>query len=132
MFDFFIEGNPVPQGRPRFTGKHAYTPAKSRAWSKYVKQQIMVIKAREKWTMIEKGIPLRASFTFILPSPKSSELEYHTTKPDLDNLIKPIKDSMSGLLYHDDCQIVGYGRVNKRYAEEGEDTGVYVRIDKES
>ena len=51
-----------------------------------------------------------------------------TTKPDLDNLIKGIKDALSGVWYKDDSQVVEYGKVGKWYAEEPR---VYVRLDRE-
>ncbi len=51
-----------------------------------------------------------------------------TTKPDLDNLIKGIKDALSGVWYKDDSQVVEYGKVGKWYAEEPR---VYVRLDVE-
>ena len=51
-----------------------------------------------------------------------------TTRPDLDNLIKGIKDALSGVWYKDDSQVVEYGKVGKWYAEEPR---VYVRLDRE-
>lgn len=42
----------------------------------------------------------------------------HTTKPDLDNLVKNIKDCMKRLgFYHDDSQISKYIDIWKTYAE---------------
>lgn len=51
-----------------------------------------------------------------------------TTKPDLDNVIKGIKDALNGVWYKDDSQVVEYGLVGKWYAEEPH---VYVRLDVE-
>lgn len=41
---------------------------------------------------------------------------WHTKKPDLDNLIKAVKDSLTGIVYRDDGQIC-LETANKRYAD---------------
>jgi len=46
---------------------------------------------------------------------KASSPEYHTSKPDLDNLTKHLKDCMTGIFYQDDKQIVKTQAV-KRYS----------------
>lgn len=40
-----------------------------------------------------------------------------TKKPDADNILKIIADSLNGLAYHDDAQIV-YAKVEKYYSDE--------------
>ena len=40
-----------------------------------------------------------------------------TCKPDLDNIEKAIKDGLTGIVWHDDSQVVS-GQKNKFYAEE--------------
>lgn len=42
----------------------------------------------------------------------------HTTKPDLDNVIKQIKDVMQGIYYKNDSQIVGYLPGTQKYYSE--------------
>jgi len=42
-----------------------------------------------------------------------------TTKPDLDNLLKPIKDALKGVVYADDNQISAYYKIDKIYGESG-------------
>lgn len=36
-------------------------------------------------------------------------------RSDIDNLLKPLKDGLKGLVYHDDRQIVRYEAIEKRY-----------------
>ena len=43
----------------------------------------------------------------------------HTKKPDLDNLIKFVKDCANGILWHDDSQVVTI-EAAKLYSEEPE------------
>ncbi len=45
--------------------------------------------------------------------------QFHTQKPDADNVTKAIKDGLNGLAYHDDCQVADE-RTIKRWSEYGE------------
>ena len=44
---------------------------------------------------------------------------YKTTKPDVDNLLKPLKDALRSVVYADDNQVAAYGRMRKIYGEAG-------------
>lgn len=48
-------------------------------------------------------------------------------KPDFDNFGKLAADSLNGIVYADDRQIVD-GRVIKRYARQGEGPGLHIRV----
>lgn len=41
-----------------------------------------------------------------------------TTKKDIDNILKPLKDGLSGIVYHDDSQVCRYDRIEKVYGEQ--------------
>lgn len=69
---------------------------------------------------------LRLSVVFYFPYLKShskkfreSGIQYKVTKPDIDNLLKPVKDALTGIVYADDNQIVEYGLVRKVYSDSG-------------
>ncbi len=54
--------------------------------------------------------PIRLTLKFYLPIPKSlskRDVSYMTKKPDLDKMIRSIKDALKGVLYLDDRQVVG-------------------------
>ena len=130
---FYIEGAPVAQGRPRVTvrGKHAhvYDPSKSRDYKKYVLTVAkQCLKGRGNGPLLEG--PLKMTLIFYMPRPKSlpRNVVHHTKKPDLDNLIKGVKDALSGFCYEDDKQIVEFEEVKKVYAEKGSPGGVLVKI----
>jgi Holliday junction resolvase RusA-like endonuclease len=62
--------------------------------------------------------PIFLSITFILPRPKNmiwkrKEMprEWHTKKPDLDNLEKAVKDSLNKLAWRDDSQVCNVRKV---------------------
>jgi crossover junction endodeoxyribonuclease RusA len=51
---------------------------------------------------------VRLAVVFYLPRPKSlpARVRAHLTRPDLDKLLRAIKDALTGLLWHDDSQVV--------------------------
>ncbi|WP_445477389.1 RusA family crossover junction endodeoxyribonuclease [Lysinibacillus irui] len=55
-------------------------------------------------------------FLYLLTNESSGEL-LPTTKPDLDNLIKGIKDGCNKVIWHDDPQIVEMN-VRRFYSEQ--------------
>ena len=102
---------PVSKGRPRFANGHAYTPAKTRQYEEAVQ-----IIARNAINLALIGA-IKLHIYFYMPIPKSwskpkkrraMEGEIRpTTRPDIDNLVKAILDSLNGGIgYNDDSQIV--------------------------
>jgi len=97
---------PVAQGRPRFTvqGGYAkvYDPPKSAAFKKALAWELKC----QNPTVL-KGA-LTVTIIFRMPRPKSlpKKVVHHIKKPDVDNLVKGVKDAMNKLCYNDDSQIV--------------------------
>tara|TARA_B100001564_G_scaffold3978_2_gene3494 strand:- start:1371 stop:1829 length:459 start_codon:yes stop_codon:yes gene_type:complete len=110
-----IPGEPVSQGRPRFSTHggyaRAYDPKKSREGKQSVKYFADA-------AMLDAGIgvligPIGMQIQFGIKLPKSQERKrtpvprkWRTKKPDLDNMIKLVKDACSGIVFLDDNQIV--------------------------
>ena len=119
-----VKGIPLAQGRPRFfrRGKMVgcYDPARSKSWKETVKWQAIEQKAE----ILPNALSMRLSFR--LPRPKSlpKKVKEHTRKPDLDNLVKAVKDALKGVCYKDDAQIVELV-ATKQY---NENTGVMINI----
>ena len=123
---FEVVGVPVGQPRARITTRgsfaHAYTPKSHpvHAWKAAVMRaarEAMRDKTNAYGLPAEQGIPVTASLWFSMPRPAShlnaaGELrkgkpEYHTSKPDIDNLVKAIFDAMTEAgVWHDDSQVV--------------------------
>jgi Holliday junction resolvase RusA-like endonuclease len=129
---FFIPGDPVAKGRPRFNffQKRAYTPGKTAKYEgrliERIQGEIFVAGQRDPYIG-----PVGVEFTFYMRRPKSHTkaqrmIDYHTTKPDLDNLEKAIMDAMNGLVYKDDSQVCKKTS-EKKYGSEVE-IGVRVEI----
>ena len=110
---------PVPQGRPRFArrGKftQTYDPPKSKKFKTELRQLAEVEYAEKPYHAeqhkpivieLKLYIPMLKSFSKIKRLKATDGILRPTTKPDIDNYIKGILDSLNGLFWHDDGQIV--------------------------
>lgn len=113
---FIYHGIPKAQGRPKFYRRGnfvgAYDPKDSREYKNNVACQIL----QQHPQLIDRGKAIKLYLSFFLPRPKGHynskgdvkpqfERTAHTKKPDLDNLVKAVKDSLKGIIWHDDSQV---------------------------
>ena len=137
--DFFVAG--IPKAQPRVKafvrGGHAgvYTPDSAESWKQAVRQQA-VANAPESLV----AHPIRVELDFFLPRPKAhykrdgslkaDQSIWHTSKPDLDNLIKAVTDAITDTqkVWLDDSQICEIS-ATKTYALQ--QSGCSVRINTE-
>ena len=104
-----IPGVPIAQPRQRYTRTGInYTP------SRHPVQQwkASVIFAWHDVNQQPLEGPVRLEVYFEMPRPKAlltkkwmGQFLWHTKKPDTDNLVKAIKDSLNGLAWRDDSQV---------------------------
>lgn len=107
-----VPGTPVGKERARVTKFGNYTPPKTRSAEAVIKAM-----ARAKLA----GIPpiagpviLSLKCTFVPAKSWSRKrqvaalagIEWPTKKPDIDNILKLVKDSLNGVVYLDDAQVV--------------------------
>lgn len=122
-----IYGEPVAQGRPRFTriGKyvHAYDPAKSKNYKQLVRFWVtQQLKKKDGFKPIEKAVYVELIFWLPIPISWSKKRRIEAdsgiirpiVKPDTDNLVKSVTDSCNGLLWVDDSVITDL-HAKKRY-----------------
>ena len=99
---------PTPAARPRVTKHGTYNPKQ--------KQQDKLsfeIKAQLPLSYIPTTKPVELTIEFFMPIPNSLSIKKkalltgrpHTSRPDLDNLLKILLDAANGVLYKDDSQI---------------------------
>ena len=73
--------------------------------------------------------PILVTIAFQLPRPKSrKKTRHHTTKPDLDKLIRAINDALTGTAYRDDSQITAI-QASKHYCDGDELPGCVIWLD---
>ena len=109
---FIVEGKPTGKGRPRMnrrTGK-AYTPEttkreENRIKRIYYKNVNHYFEGYVKMTIIAY-YPIAKSNTKKIKEQKLNNTIRPNVKPDIDNIIKLVADSILGLAYKDDTQIV--------------------------
>lgn len=122
--NFVIQGKVQAKQRPRFnrySGK-TYTPNETIAYENWVKTCYLE-KYKDK-ELMEK--PLRVTIKAYFEIPKSTSKKkkqqmlnceiFPTVKPDTDNIAKSILDSLNGIAYLDDKQIVKL-EVEKYYSQ---------------
>ena len=115
MIAFTVFGEPVAQGRPRFArmgaGVRAYDPEKSHTYKDYVRTAALEVKPDkpldgplllvvEAYRSIPKSMSKKKRVEALAGSLQP------TTKPDLDNIIKGLKDALKGIIWCDDSQVV--------------------------
>lgn len=101
--EFTVHGRPVPMARPRVTMHGTYTPKECRQYKNLV---ATAAKSVMRDNMMFEAEPLECRVRFIFPLPKTRKNPWATSRPDLDNLYKAVTDSMIGIVYKDDAQIV--------------------------
>lgn len=107
---FTVWGIPTAKGRPKFARKgnfvRAYTPSKTAAAEQTLTARALPYRPS---TPLSEPLRLYVEFTFPVPSSwskkKQDAADAHVTKPDLDNLVKLVKDSLNGVFWIDDKQI---------------------------
>lgn len=111
---FSVVGAPIPKARPRFSSRggrvSAYTAPKSDAYHRQVQTAAWLeMRGRQKFL---GPVAIEARFVF-QPPPSWSEKRRltafgtaHAQKPDLDNLLKQVLDSMNAVVFGDDAAVV--------------------------
>jgi len=95
---------PTPKGRPRFGKGRTYTPAKTVKAEAIIREAIKTSMPKEP---IESPVSLLVVFFHKMPkswSQKKRDLmlgKPKTSKPDADNLLKLVKDSLQGFVKDD-------------------------------
>lgn len=125
IYEFEVPGKIIGKGRPRlntYTGT-VYTPTRTKDYESLVQQYFLL--KYPKFKPFEGRVKVEISALFEIPkSTKKEDKELMlqnkinpTKKPDIDNIVKIILDSMNGVAFKDDIQITKLD-VEKMYASE--------------
>ncbi|WP_415330315.1 RusA family crossover junction endodeoxyribonuclease [Clostridium perfringens] len=118
-----VTGKIRGKARPRVCRGHAVTPKDTIEYEKLVRECYK----KQDGRYLEGSIKALIIAYYKIPKSYSKKrvqairdgLEKPTKKPDADNIAKIILDSLNGIAYKDDSQIVEL-RVIKRYTEDKE------------
>lgn len=119
---FNIPGKIQAKQRPRFNGRYVYTPDRTTNYENWVKACYLEKYNNEKLLETSLEVYIRAYFEIPKSVSKKKKQEMledkirPTIKPDTDNIAKSILDSLNGIAYKDDKQVVSL-KVDKYYAE---------------
>ena len=129
MLMFEVEGMPEP--KPRMTQKDKYEPSRwvqrYWAWKKIVRLSISQATAGQ-FELMTGAVQVTAHFRLPIPQSwtkqKRNDANLRIVLPtgagtgDYDNYLKGIKDAMNGVVYKDDCQVIGVGQGYMYYSDE--------------
>lgn len=132
-YEFEVPGKVIGKGRPRlnsYTGA-VYTPTRTKDYESLVEQYFLLKYPRFK--ALEGRIKVNIIAYFAIPkTTKKSDINEMlennispTKKPDIDNIVKVVLDSMNKFAFKDDNQITKL-EVEKKYALEDK---VYIKIE---
>jgi len=125
MIKFTVYGEPVAQGRPRATTINGqvrmYDPKKSSDFKDYVR---LVASEHRPDKLLEGPISLEVkvykptlkSFSKKKKVAAESGMLRPTTKPDVDNYVKGVKDALKNVIWKDDSQVVDL-HISKWYSQ---------------
>lgn len=126
MIRFEIPGEPGAKGRPRFStfGGHptAYTDKKTRLYESLVRDAYLQQVGNPSPIQKEISVEIKAYFNIPKSASKKKRADMESGKirpvkrPDTDNIAKIVLDSLNGIAFEDDKQVVEL-TVTKRYSE---------------
>lgn len=133
---FVVPGDPVAQGRPRFSVRggfaRVYDPAKSRSYKAVARDCLIRALAESGHGRIDDG-PIGVSVEAYFERPKSKcskiprGLERQASRPDAENVAKIILDAANGIAWRDDAQVSKL-TVSKFIVRQGDAPRVVVRF----
>lgn len=118
MIAFTVYGTPRPQGsmkafmregwkHPRVTTDNK----RLKPWRQQISETAMTLRA----PVLDGPVAMGLRFYFRRPKSVPKSRVFPVVKPDLDKLIRGCMDSLTGILYRDDAQVVRFDEIGKFY-----------------
>jgi len=102
--EFFVEGKPIAQGSMRSYGggRMVHSSPDLKGW-----RDLIGLTARPLFAApFHKSEAITVHLVFNIERPKTVKRKKPTSYPDLDKLIRAVLDSLTGIVYEDDSQVV--------------------------
>lgn len=117
MIRIEVPGQPIAKGRARMAviggHVHAYTPARTVTYEAGV--ALMGKSAMVGKELLEGPLAVTVFAHFMTPKRGKKEGDWHTGRPDGDNILKAASDALNGIVWKDDAQIAS-AQIVKTYA----------------
>lgn len=133
IYEFEVPGKVIGKGRPRLNTYSGivYTPTKTKDYETLVEQYFLL--KYPKFKVFEGRVKVSIIAYFAIPkATKKSDINEMldnnispTKKPDIDNIVKVVLDSMNKFAFKDDNQITKL-EVEKKYSIEDK---IYIKIE---
>jgi len=129
MDNFFVPGIPQPKGSsrafvPKGWKRAVVTSAnpKVKAWEDAIRGEAI------HYDVLYRAKPsaIEVTLCFTVPKPKKSA-QRPTVRPDIDKLCRAVLDSLTGVAWDDDAQVVRLVAI-KAYGFKGSQSGVQITI----
>lgn len=127
MIDLVVYGKPIGKARPRFgRNKHSgkvvtFTP---KATKDYEQEIATTAQCAMFGKMLMEG-PLKVTITaFFLHKTKQG---WHTSRPDIDNVVKAVLDGLNGVVFKDDAA-VAHVDATKQYVNDEQMERVEIQV----
>lgn len=129
VLEFFVSGFPRPKGSMRafvVKGRAVLTSANPelKTWHQSVDAAMRAEGYGSRSTL---SGPVRVQLNFYLQKPKKPKHAKHITKPDIDKLVRATLDPLTGVLFHDDSQVMALWATKEYAGEQG--CGARVRVE---
>lgn len=116
MIEINVEIHPVAKERPRRSRNgHFYTPPKTAKF-----ESMLATLIASNYDGGPLAGPLKLECTFVIQRPKTVKRDFPFKKPDLDNYVKALMDSinLASCIWTDDAQVVSL-QAQKEYGPLG-------------
>jgi Holliday junction resolvase RusA-like endonuclease len=134
IITFTIPGEPVPLLRARVVRNkhtgfiHSFTPDKCIGHAERIRLAARdALDAIPTFRRLEGPIEIQIDFYRMRPKSAGRKQHYPTTRPDVSNYTKLVEDSLNGMVWLDDSQIV-VSHTRKLFAGPDEEPRTEVRI----
>lgn len=130
---FTVFGTAQPKGSARAFVPKGWTRAvvtsdnpKNKGWQQLVAEAASRALGAESFYVAG---PVQLTVVFYLPRPKAikDRLVPHLKKPDLDKLLRSVKDGLTKVVWLDDSQVIAI-HAEKRYAAPGQSPRATIRV----
>jgi Holliday junction resolvase RusA-like endonuclease len=117
-----IPGTPLAKKRPRFARRGKFVTTYNSQETEEGKFIMVMMSQLHGHQPIPSGTPIHVEVFFGMPFPASMSQKKrigaeHTKKPDVDNMLKFLKDCCNGVVWHDDSQVVSV-LASKAYSDK--------------